>query len=266
MNGATDYSELVFALVYATGTATAGVKSHIKERLDVYGYATQEVKLSDLLPMIPPQGGTQDDDQYRHIKSRMDKGNEVRKLSKKNDLLALAAVAHINKRRPTSNTDPAPRKRTAYLLSSLKRAEEARTLQRIYGQGFYLIRVYSPEDVRIAELALKGIKTELAKELIERDQNEEVSYGQRTRDTFYLSDVFITQSDPNNRLIRFLDLVFGNATHTPTQDEHAMFVAYASSFRSWRGYYIKGRRDFHWLQRGAQTGRRALLASGRHGR
>lgn len=55
--------------------------------------------------------------------------------------------------------------------------------------------------------------------------------GQRTRDTFGLADVFVAPRD-ERELRRFLDLVFSCPFHTPRRDEHAMFLAYASSLRS----------------------------------
>jgi deoxycytidylate deaminase len=75
-----------------------------------------------------------------------------------------------------------------------------------------------------------------AHQLIDRDAGEENGFGQKTRDAFELADVFIRQ-EPEHRkttaqLERFLRLVFGAVDETPTPDEHAMFLAYASSLRS----------------------------------
>jgi deoxycytidylate deaminase len=70
--------------------------------------------------------------------------------------------------------------------------------------------------------------------IIQRDQDEKLDYGQRTRDTFYLADVFVelTQERYKKQLERFLELVFGHPFKTPTREEHAMFMAYASAARS----------------------------------
>jgi cytidine deaminase len=62
--------------------------------------------------------------------------------------------------------------------------------------------------------------------LISRDQGDaEPDYGQQTRDTFQMADVFILQdsSKMQDQLDRFLRLVFGDPLVTPTRDEHAMF-------------------------------------------
>ena len=67
-----------------------------------------------------------------------------------------------------------------------------------------------------------------------RDQEEAVPFGQRSRRTFELADVFIRlKSDEyKGQLERFLDLVFGHPYNTPEPDEHAMFLAYSASLRS----------------------------------
>ena len=70
--------------------------------------------------------------------------------------------------------------------------------------------------------------------MILRDQDEAPIYGQRTRNTFYLADVFVelAQEKYKIQLERFLELVFGHPFKTPTREEHAMFMAYASGARS----------------------------------
>lgn len=81
---------------------------------------------------------------------------------------------------------------------------------------------------------MKGLSKSEAQTVIERDQDERVAHGQRTRDTFYLSDVFVemTAQRYKKQLERFLELVFAHPFKTPTREEHAMFMAYASGSRS----------------------------------
>jgi deoxycytidylate deaminase len=73
-----------------------------------------------------------------------------------------------------------------------------------------------------------------ARDLISRDQKEDDAFGQNTRDTFALADLFLSHnlSSCKREVDRFIDLVFANPFITPTQDEQCMFVAYASSLRS----------------------------------
>jgi deoxycytidylate deaminase len=69
---------------------------------------------------------------------------------------------------------------------------------------------------------------------MKRDEDEALLFGQRTRDTFQLADVFVKLSEDayKKQLERFLDLVFGFPYHTPEPDEHSMFLAYTAALRS----------------------------------
>jgi len=72
-----------------------------------------------------------------------------------------------------------------------------------------------------------------AGDTIECDENASDFYGQRTRDTFELCDVFIKGVDPEYvGLDRALKLCFGSVFTTPSIDEYAMAMAYAASLRS----------------------------------
>jgi deoxycytidylate deaminase len=75
---------------------------------------------------------------------------------------------------------------------------------------------------------------EEAKKLIKRDEAESLDFGQKTRDVFQLSDAFINldDSDYQNQIGRVLDLIFGDPFKFPTKDEFAMYLTYASSWRS----------------------------------
>ena len=110
-----------------------------------------------------------------------------------------------------------------------------RSLRRVYRPGFYLIGVASDDDEQLSFLKKrKGLTEDEARRLVARDQDDQKKHGQRTRDTFYLSDVFVELRDSRyqGQLDRFLELVFGRPFITPTREEHAMFIAYASAARS----------------------------------
>jgi deoxycytidylate deaminase len=76
-----------------------------------------------------------------------------------------------------------------------------------------------------------------ADDLIEGDENEPPSLGQKFRDTFYLSDVFIEAGSEDAattkiQVERFLDLLFGTKIISPYRDEYGMFLAHAAELRS----------------------------------
>lgn len=128
--------------------------------------------------------------------------------------------------------------KTAYVIDSLKRPEEVAKLRVIYSSGFLLLGVHSNLQRREQHLINnKGMTIDEAKLLIERDQAESTAdHGQRVNDTFHLADFFVRVSQSHDRLRcdiqRLVELWFGNPFITPSFDEYAMFMAFASALRS----------------------------------
>lgn len=228
-------SELVFALVGPIGTDLETVEHDISSRLASFGYEPRPVRISSLLPALFDGPPLPQKPEHDRLNAYMTAGTAVRERFKRGDALALLAASSINGRRP----DGAPAQRVGHIIRSLKHPKEVETLRQIYGPGFFLIGVWSPRDERTRHLVeSKSIPLAEAEKLIRRDQAESApdglrpsELGQRTRDTFKLADVFVRQRRRED-VDRFLDLVFGNFLHTPGQEEHAMFLAYAASLRS----------------------------------
>jgi len=227
-------SELVIALVGAVGTELGKVSEILKSRLMTFGYTRTEIHVStDVIPLMVADG-IDASDEYARISSLMTAGNEARKLSGDNSVLALGTAAKIGEGR--SGDEPLRRK-SAYIINSLKHPEEVARLREIYTDGFYLVGVYSDEKRRRNYLKNdKRIRPDLADLLIDRDADEHLKHGQRTSDTFHLADFFIHmdehQDKIKNSLWRVLDIIFGDPYRTPTFDEYAMFLAFAASLRS----------------------------------
>ncbi|MCC8421498.1 anti-phage dCTP deaminase [Photorhabdus thracensis] len=229
-------SEVVIGLVGAVGTDLEIIKNSITQKLNSFRYETQEVRISSeiisVLREIPPIM-----DNYEKISCLMSEGNHLREVSQDNSILALAAVAKINKGRKKAHFLPIPSYRKAYIINSLKHPDEVNALRNIYANGFFLIGVYTSESQRLRNLIVdKDIDELRAKKLINRDSNEGNIWGQHTRDTYELSDFFISYDGNKNRtdnnIWRILDLIFGNPYVTPTFDEFAMFMAFSASLRS----------------------------------
>jgi deoxycytidylate deaminase len=230
-------AELVFGICSPLGTQYAGILESLKNYLSQFNYVVNEVKLSDTFddllkklgqpPMVSPAQGID------QISAKINAGNAVRIITKKMDILALAAVAKIAAPRHKDGTKPTPYRRTAHIIVSLKRPEEVDALRRIYGPGFYLIGISSRAEECVSYLAKeRGFTKEQAEQLIQRDAEEAEESGQRTRDTFALSDVFLTATGDRTEIERFLDLVFGDPFLTPTPAERSMYAAYGASFAS----------------------------------
>lgn len=99
--------------------------------------------------------------------------------------------------------------------------------------------IHSDEDHRKWVFTKPGprkMTAEEAEKLMLRDENEHLPYGQRLIDTFHLSDFFVRLIGDDvrveNEFGRLLEILFGDPYKTPTFDEYAMFLAFASSLRS----------------------------------
>ena len=219
-------SELIIGIVSAVGTEYKRVTDPLTDRLQGFGYTVKDIRVSSILPTY--HGNT---NEYARIKHYMDAGDSLREKSRNNAILSAGVAKEISKSR-TTNTS-----KTAYIVNSLKHPSEVEFLRKIYGDGFYLIGIHADEKRRRQHLCEdKGLNQNEANELIKIDEDESVDHGQKTRDTYHLSDFFLNLGSNNdqvkNGLQRFLELIFSNPYKNPTFDEFAMFMAFNSSVRS----------------------------------
>ena len=229
-------AELVIGLVGAVGTELSKVIEVLSDRLATFRYQTKQIHISsDIIPLLVDlEKNPEELDECDRINSLMTAGNKARQTSNDNSVLALGASAKISEDRPE---DPPFRKRYAYIVNSLKHPEEVTKLRDIYSEGFFLVGVHSSELRRINYLTKdKMIDPEDARRLVDRDADEQLQYGQRTSDTFHLSDFFIYLAENidemKNSIWRVLNICFGHPYKTPTFNEWAMFIAFSSSLRS----------------------------------
>jgi deoxycytidylate deaminase len=234
-------SELVFGLVYAAGTDYTGVQLTLENYIRRFNYRPNPIRLSEFISKVLEKTNigvaVDQTTEFTRIDTLMRAGNRLCEIARDEAFLAAGAVAEINRTREPAEAPNAqePLARTAHLLLSLKRPKEVELLRAVYGSGFYLIGVFASERERLQYLTKdKNIPQSKAAYLIHRDEDEEISFGQRSRDTFQLADVFIQLGSEQykQQLERFLDLIFGNPYLTPEPDEHAMFLAYSAALRS----------------------------------
>lgn len=226
-------SELVLGLVGSVGTDLREVSRLVEERLKLFGYTSQVIKISkDIIAEATSHAPREGTGEYERISSYMELGNNLREQSRDCSILSLGVAAKINQLRG----DDVPRRR-AYIVNSLKSPSEVQRLRKIYSEGFFLIGVHADLERRKSYLINDlRISEENAAKLIARDADEADDYGQHTRDTYHLSDFFIN-FDGNNDFLkkqiwRILDLLFGRPYITPTFDEYSMFMAFSASLRS----------------------------------
>ena len=221
--------ELIIGIVSAVGTESNRVSNRLKDRLRGFGYDVEEIRVSSILPKLVPETKNE----YERIKHYMNVGDKLREESSNNAILAAGVAQEISKKRGDSSK---PCKK-AYIIISLKHPSEVEYLRKIYADGFYLIGIHADEKRRHKYLTDDKSLSQLeAKELIKIDEDESLEHGQKTRDTYHLSDFFINLGKNDdvvkNRLQRFLELIFSHPYKNPTFDEFAMFMAFNSSVRS----------------------------------
>lgn len=232
-------SELIIGIITTVGTDTEQIIGDIKDQLGAFRYHTEEVNVSkEIISQFEAAPTEHWDSEADRISYYMDKGNEARIQTDDNAVLMKGVARKIFLSR---DRDPRvgrlPKPRMAYIIKSIKHEDEVEFLRDTYGDGFYLIGITSSYQMRLNNLVKrKRIKKDVAVKLLERDENEELEQGQHTRDAFQHADYFINvteNTDQNyNSVQRLIDLIFGNPFLSPSFDEYAMFMAYASSLRS----------------------------------
>jgi deoxycytidylate deaminase len=227
-------AELVFGIICPLGVSYRSLLDSLQLYLQQFGYSYHEVKLSGEFEDLAVKLGIEVADEQTRVGQmwrKIELGNEIRRRTARSDILALVAAASIEATRP-EDREPMALPKTAHVIVSLKRPEEVATLRRLYGTGFFLIGIAPAESHRKTYFDEMGLDKDERARLIETDADEEQLFGQRTRDTFYLSDVFISLHESSKQIARFLDLVFGYPFHTPNLDERSMYLAYAASLTS----------------------------------
>lgn len=233
--------ELVIGLVGAVGTDFRSVVTNLSDWLTNANYEVKTIRVStDIIAALLPRAG-EPSGEFERVSWAMTDGDDARRLSGDNSILALGAASRISRLRDEDETgNPIPARRCAYIINSLKHPDEIYRLREIYPLGFYAVGIHSEKQHRKSDLVGDPEDPEMlleqADELIQRDADEHLPYGQRVTDTFHLSDFFVRLVDDHvrvkNELGRLLQILFGAPYKTPTFDEYAMFLAFASSLRS----------------------------------
>ncbi len=234
-------AELVIALVCPLGTERIGLEATLKDYLGQFGYETNPIRLTKIFPDLLKKLGEEwhpPESPAELARYKIEVGNRIRRLTGSKDILAriAAGLIHVGRPKEASNKENEmsrrPLPRVSHFILSLKRPEEVDTLRRIYGSGFFMVGLSSTREGRGEYFKQKGIPGSEQSALIDQDAAEVEEFGQQTRQTFHLADVFFTTENYQTEVPRFLDLVFGCPTITPTPEEQAMFMAYAASLRS----------------------------------
>ncbi len=225
-------TEIIIGIIGPIGCNRELVIESIENLAKHFSYDMEIIKVSDII-RSHINVNFDDEDQYDRVMKLMDAGNKIRVTADDNSILAKMSAIEISKKREKYKNA-----RVIYIINSLKHPEEVDALRDIYGNGFYLFAVYSAETQRdvFLERYCNIENKNKRQELIARDKDEELGYGQSTTSAFHLADFFLAEEGDNkkvwNSLERYLDLIFGNPFRTPTFQEYSMFMAHAASIKS----------------------------------
>ena len=265
-------TNLVIGLTYAIGARAEIVTRAMEKHLAEFGYHAHVIKLSQEILDSQPINPKEDPFQrmkrlmdrgnamrqisgdygvlalaaIQSIKELKDKkGKKISQGGKMSEQSETEAAAGGQ----PEEADPSGH---AFIVSSLKHPQEVEELREIYSSSFFLVAINESEDQRRANLVhAKDLRGSDADELIRRDEGEDEPFGQHTRDVFEMADIHLTLNpivptgskksndiealltqQVDRQVSRILNLIFGNPFVTPTFDEYAMFMAYASGLRS----------------------------------
>lgn len=247
-------AELVIGLAGPIGCGIASVVDGLVERLKERGYThVVHIKLSKFLEdalakTLVPEWAPNTAASARLVRYRrlQEAGKQLRAKTGNPAILAEYAAQeialdrtrrHREKNGDSEATGPIIPGRVAYLVDQLKRPEEVALLRAVYRNLFFLAGVTRINDRRGDALKDELVRAEEVQGLIDIDRLEDGEDGQQLDKTLHLSDYFIrndaiTIEEKKRKLNRFLDLVHGDKSVTPTDAEHGMYAAYCAGLRS----------------------------------
>jgi deoxycytidylate deaminase len=243
-----DNPELFFGLVAPIGVDLSETVKYLEAALKVFGYDTVPIKVTDLFREIDfCDVELQDKPSEQRFKTYIAFGNRVRELTGDQAICAALVIDKIARSRPLDQQGkPNPGEKRAFIVHQFKRKEEIDLLRSVYGRLFFQISVYSSRgersDAFSQRIARDHKSTDLdrykpqADELIKLDEDQEDhEHGQRIREVFHLADFIINKdiaTTQRDQLDRFVELIFGKNTLSPSKIEYGMYMAKAASLRS----------------------------------
>lgn len=224
-------TEMVVGLVAPFGANKGIVVQALEAEVRLYNYRVETVKISQIIEDI--KGKASKPGAVSRVSYLMDKGDELRSESGNDAILAMLAVAQIQKRRKDVND-----RRVIWLIDSVKHSAEVLELRKIYSSGFHLLAVHVDKERRLDDfIRLKDEPSRADVEaLIARDERENDEHGQQTEKVFQYADYFLHYNGSvdkvNNSVERVMGLLFGNPYINSTFNEYAMYLAYVAGMRS----------------------------------
>ncbi len=245
--------ELIIALAGPIGCGISPIVAGLKVRLKERGYVdVVHIKLSDFLIetiqsdiVAEWEAPLNSSDRLIRYRRLQEAGKELRRRSVNPAILAEYAAREIavdRTRRNQQNSNSLEDRlivpnRVAYLIDQVKRPEEVALLRAVYRNLFFLAGVTRIHDQRVKALTKEEVRSDEVNMLMEIDRLEDGDDGQQLDKTLHLADYFFrndatTVDAQRIKLNRFLDLVHGDKSVTPTDSEQGMYSAYCAGLRS----------------------------------
>lgn len=235
-------NEFVIGVMGAVGCGLARVVTDFEVQLIALGYKVVRVKMSNFITAQIENGTVQvpaPDLENRYLKYQTG-GNLLRERFG-HEIMAKYAVNQIGRNRLSIDpqlqdlTKEPPR--IAYIIDQIKHPAEVALLRTVYRNIFYLVGVMSLETNRKTRLSDEGLHPEIIEKVVNRDRKEGHKFGQQLEKSFKLADYFIHHPLGSQEVIpeqvkRFLNLIHGDNSITPTKHEHAMYIAYSTAMKS----------------------------------
>ena len=238
----THTEEIIIGLCGPIGTDIHFISDRVSQIIEEqYGYEPIPIRLSKFIKEYTRSTDFEkikDKNEYYH--KLIESGNKLREKHGSTVLAELAINEIAFNREVVKDKDDETEfksKRICYIIDSIKNQEEFELLRLIYRDIFYFIGVFSSLEVREKFLEDQGLKKDQVYKLFDRDSGEELNFGQKVTDTFIQSDFFLridksTSQTIDNKLSRFLNIIFKTEVITPSYHETAMYLATASSGNS----------------------------------
>lgn len=235
-------NEFVIGVMGAVGCGLARIVTEFDVQLVKLGYQVVRIKMSSFIAAQIDNNTVTvpiTDMENRYLKYQTG-GNQLRD-KYGHEIMAKYAVNQIGRNRlaidPQLKDLTKEPPRIAYIIDQIKHPAEVALLRTVYRNNFYLVGVMSLETNRKTRLSDEGLRPEMIEKVVSRDRKEGHKFGQQLEKSFKLADYFIHHPLGSQEVIpeqveRFLHLIHGDNSITPTKHEHAMYVAYSTAMKS----------------------------------
>lgn len=254
-------NELIFAVVGPVGSGTTFVANTLESlvKRDLKAINVAQIKASDIIAeylgeeeiaKLPLNNRLARAMRFQDAGDAIRQGDEAGLAAKLSTAIKKARTKfHSEKHVGVPVVDKKNEPPTVYIIDSLKHPTEVELLRGLYREAFCLIGVVCEQKTRQARLQEEKCRNstpEQIKEFMSRDEDEDLSYGQKVADTFHLADFFVDNTPPrltgdnvenpdwvvNDKLGRLIDILSGSKIIRPEASETGMFHAKGAQLKS----------------------------------